>query len=424
MTKKKINVDIAILGAGIAGLAASLRSKELNYSSILFEKEKTPGGLLDNFTINGFRFDKAVHLSFANEDKVRSIFDQTPYYTHPSDSYCYEDGLKFKHPIQNNLFPLSASEKAMLIESFIQRPNFIDNGDYESWLFSQYGEKLANRYPIKYTYKYWKTAPNLLSTSWIGNRMRQADLSEILQGSFSSETPNHYYTKEMRYPKKGGYKSFIEPLIKISDIRCNHKLVGLNFDTKILTFENGIEVKYNKLINTLPLPLLIKLVDNVPKEVLEHSKQLKATSIDLISVGFNKIVTKDLWFYIYDEDILASRAYSPSIKSPDNAPTGCSSLQFEIYSNNNQNSQYNENELMENTKYAIKKLNIANDDQILFMNRKFVKYGNVIFFKEMEKHREVVRNFLELNDVISCGRFGEWDYLWSNQSFMSGYNSL
>ena len=40
MTKKKINVDIAILGAGIAGLAASLRSKELNYSSILFEKEK------------------------------------------------------------------------------------------------------------------------------------------------------------------------------------------------------------------------------------------------------------------------------------------------------------------------------------------------------------------------------------------------
>lgn len=35
--------------------------------------------------------------------------------------------------------------------------------------------------------------------------------------------------------------------------------------------------------------------------------------------------------YIYDEDIKSARINSPSIKSPNNVPEGCSSMQFEIY---------------------------------------------------------------------------------------------
>jgi hypothetical protein len=42
-------------------------------------------------------------------------------------------------------------------------------------------------------------------------------------------------------------------------------------------------------------------------------------------------VAKHLWFYIYDEDILASRIHSPSLKSLNKTPEGCSSLQAEIY---------------------------------------------------------------------------------------------
>lgn len=49
-------------------------------------------------------------------------------------------------------------------------------------------------------------------------------------------------------------------------------------------------------------------------------------------MGFKKPnVAQNLWFYIYDEDIPPARVYSPSLKSPDNAPEGCSSLQAEIF---------------------------------------------------------------------------------------------
>ena len=56
-----------------------------------------------------------------------------------------------------------------------------------------------------------------------------------------------------------------------------------------------------------------------------------------ISVGLKtKNIPPYLWWYIYDEDILPARVYSPSLKSPDNVPEGCSSLQMEVYCNRNE----------------------------------------------------------------------------------------
>jgi protoporphyrinogen oxidase len=206
-------------------------------------------------------------------------------------------------------------------------------------------------------------------------------------------------------------------------VKNNHKLISIDLEKKLLYFENGNVFKYEKLISTMPLPGIIKCIKNTPKEVEAASQKLIATSMDLISVGFNRNITDKLWFYIYDEDILASRAYSPSVKSADNCPLGCSSIQFEIY-NLGEKSQYSDEMLFTNTYYAIEKLKLASNSDILFMDRRTVNYANVVFYNGMEHDRMVVLDFLKKNSIKSCGRFGEWDYLWSNQSFLSGYNSI
>lgn len=418
------SVQVAILGAGIAGLGAAHRARQIGFKDVvLFEARSSAGGLLDNFTIEGFRFDRAVHLSFASEPEVREIFDRTQYLTHPADANCHEDGRWLKHPVQNNLYPLPAEEKVALIKSFLARPATLSGDDYEQWLRHQYGDGIADRYPIRYTRKYWATPASELSTTWIGHRMRRAELDEILYGAFSSETPNHYYTKEMRYPERGGFKAFIQPLIDASDIRLDHSVEHIDTVRRLLTFANGRQVSYDVLVSTLPLPLLTKLCADVPEAVRECAGTLRATSLDLISVGFNKPLVKDLWFYIYDEDLLASRAYSPSVKSPDNVPTGCSSLQFEVYSRGT-DPRHTSADLVVNTRLALRRMGIAGDDDILFVDHRRLPYGNVIFDRGMEARRDEVLAWCETAGIRSCGRFGRWDYLWSNQSFLSGYRSL
>ena len=416
-------IDTVILGAGVAGLGAALKAREVGREAVIFEARGGTGGLLDNFTVDGFRFDHAVHLSFATEEKVRDIFDRTPYHTHPAESFCFDHDRWLKHPIQNNLSPLPAADKVELIKSFLARPETQAEGNYESWLRHQYGDGIAQRYPIRYTQKYWATAAEDLSTGWIGNRMRRAELDEILYGAFSSDTPNTYYTKEMRYPKAGGYKSFIQPLIDAATIRLEHRAVSVDAQQKIVTFSNGSQVGYRQLVSTLPLPVIANIVLNVPPAVSDAASRLKATSIDLISVAFNKVLVKDLWFYIYDEDILASRAYSPSVKAAENVPDGCSSLQFEIYSRGT-SSRFEPQQLKDNVLYALKKMGIADEQDVIFMDHRFLEYGNVIFDTGMEDNRSIVLTWLDQAGIASCGRFGEWDYLWSNQSLLSGYKAL
>jgi len=415
----KSNVDILVLGAGIAGLGAAHKAKSIGRNAVVYEANASAGGLLDNFEVQGFRFDNAVHLSFAKEEKVREIFDKTPYFTHPADSLNFEEDKWLKHPVQNNLFPLAVDDKIDLIKSFLNRGDELQGNDYESWLRHQYGNAISERFPLRYTKKYWQTEAKNLSTTWIGNRMRRAKIDEILEGTLTNETPNTYYTKEMRYPKNGGYKAFIQPLIDEANIQYGKVAVKIDLSKKTVLFNDGSETSYQTLVNTLPLPYIASICDT-HDAVTKAAEELECTSIDLISVGFSENIIKDLWFYIYDEDILASRAYSPSIKSPNNVPEGCSSLQFEIY-NPSRTSQHTVEVLKENVSYALNKMKISDGSNILFLHHKHLKWGNVVFKHHMEANRQIVYDFLKENDVLTCGRFGLWDYLWSNQAFMSGY---
>ena len=416
-------VDVLILGGGIAGLGAALRARELGRQAVVFEARERAGGLLDNYTVDGFRFDHAVHLSFATEPRVRQVFDRTPSWTHPADARCFETDRWLKHPVQNNLSPLAASDKVQLLKSFLARPELLAGDDYESWLRHQYGDALAERYPLRYTRKYWASPAHELGTAWIGPRMRRAELDEILLGLFSAETPHAYYTKAMRYPKQGGYRAFIEPLIDDTEMRLSHRAVSIDTSARTVRFDNGCSVAYRTLVSSLPLPLMPGFIEGMPADIRADAQRLVATSIDLVSVGFNKPLVQDLWFYIYDETIAAARAYSPSVKSPDAAPPGCSSLQFEVYSRGTV-SAHDPEALRANTVQALQQMGIAQPEDIAVLHHKHIPWGNVIFDLGMEARRDRVRAWLRAQGVQTCGRFGEWDYLWSNQSLLSGHAAL
>lgn len=413
--------DLTVLGAGVAGLSAAYRAREASYSVDVFEAAKEPGGLLAGFSVEDFRFDRAVHLSFATEPEVREIFDRTPYRTHRPESLNWDNGHWLRHPAQNNMFSLDAKDKVTLIKGLADRPIKESISDYRDWLEQQYGVPIAERWPLRYTRKYWRMDASELGIDWVGSRMRSADIGEVLEGAFSDSDRNTYYIKEMRYPEEGGYFSFIEPLVEGLDIHFEHRAKSIRLTDRSIEFANGQTAKFDRLVSTLPLPQLARMIPEVPQGLKEASQELIATQIDLISVGFARAdVPPSLWFYIYDEDIEAARAYSPSWKSPSNAPAGTSSLQFEIYSLPGEDIDRNPEYLIENTRYAIEKMGLASADEILFLHHTRLPFGNVVFKKGMETTRDSILEWLSEEGIESAGRFGEWGYLWSNQAFMSG----
>lgn len=406
-----LNTNIAIIGAGFAGIAAGFAAEEKNLQATIFEADSEWGGLCGNFSVDGFRFDKAVHLSFNEPALVKKLFLSRPHYAHSSESRNYADGFWVRHPVQNNLRELPVDERINVIQSFIAREEIPEGGaqNYQHWLEIQFGKYFAEKYPARYTRKYWGTDAANLNCNWCGGRLYQPSLEEVLRGAFpdSPEPENVYYTKVMNYPKTGGYKNFVAEIAASLDICCGYKVTAIDSAKKILTFANGETCRYEKLISTMPLPNLAKMITRDEK-ILAAADKLQTTSMALISVGYNKKFDFPTnWFYVYDEDIPFARVHSPSRKSPDNAPQGCSSLQFEIYYSRELPLKFTDDELVAKTLDAMEKIGVATRSDVAALDCRHVEFANVIFYGGMEENREIVRREVQRQEIVSCGRFGE-----------------
>ena len=179
-------------------------------------------------------------------------------------------------------------------------------------------------------------------------------------------------------------------------------------------------MKYDRLISSLPLPEIVKMIDGIPADIKKAGEDLMHTCGYMVSLGFNRAdVAKHLWFYIYDEDILSSRVYSPNLKSPDNAPEGCSSLQAEIFFSNRAKIPPAE-EVLKNTLEKLIEMGIFKEEDLVVKDIRFEKYANVIFDKDIYKNRKTILEYLKTIGIESIGRFGKWEYMWTHQAFEDG----
>lgn len=416
--------DIVILGAGITGIAASYYGGKDR--TIIYEKEDSYGGICGNFKLNNFIFDKGIHLSFTKNKDVRAIFDKIPYNSfepHPQNIYNYN---WFKHPIQNNLFNLPIEEKVKAIISFFNKDKIdINEDNYKSWLYSKYGAYITEEYFLKYTKKYWCEDAENLDISWIENRIYTPSLEEVIYGAMSDDTPNTYYAKEMRYPIIGGYKEFLKPMVSNSNMVFNSKAILVDLKNKIIEFNNGNKVNYNYLISSIPLPELVSITKDINQEIKDKAKHLKATSVLLVSLVIEGDLNfNDIWFYIYDENILPARAYLPGKKSLNNIKKGYSTIQFEIYYSENKPIKSSNEKIISSIYNFLEKMKLASKSNVILSDIRSLDYANAIFYKDTIKNRDFIIDFYENNHVYCAGRFGKWDYLWSDQSLLSGKNSI
>ncbi|SJZ57993.1 Protoporphyrinogen oxidase [Cetobacterium ceti] len=419
-----------IIGAGISGLSAGYHLDKNNEDYVIFEKSNSYGGLCGSFEIGGFYFDKFIHLCFTKNEYVKNVFNKsTNEIEHIPNPYNYYKGLFIKHPAQNNLYPLSIEEKNKILNDFKNRKNIslnlIDN--YEEWLKVQYGDYFAKEFPIKYTKKYWKTNPQNMDINWIGDRMYKPTYDEVYQGTISDKTPITYYAPKMYYPEKGKYISYLKNIIeKIKNkIYLNKEIIEINLEKKYVKDKEQNIYNYENLYSSIPLDKLPKITKDIPKNILKSSDKLKYTSGYMVSLGINKPeISPYLWLYVYDEEFLSTRIYFPSKKSIENCPQNTSSLQVEIYYTKDNPISYSENEILDRVIEELIQMKLINKQDILIKDIRKEEYANIIFTKETEDNKKLIKKYFEDKNVALIGRFGEWEYFWSDQSFLSGKEKI
>lgn len=420
--------NISILGAGMAALGAAYRLHSEGMSSIMYEKNSYYGGHAASFQKNGFIFDDGPHISFTKNKRLQKLFAEgvnDEYNIVQARTNNYWHGYWIKHPAQCNLHGLPNNLVTDILVDFIHAQN-IEFGEvkhYKDWLFSYYGKTFSETFPMQYGIKYHTTAAENMSTEWILERMYRPDLREVIYGALSPKTPDVHYVDHFRYPSKGGFVSYLKQFVKLTNLKLNHELVKIDPNVRELRFSNDKVEPFAHLISSLPLPELIQMMTDVPDEVVEASKQLACTTCVIVNIAVDRDgISDDHWVYFYDPDYFFSRLSFPSLLSPNNAPAGTNSIQAEIYfSNKYRPLDRSPQDCIKPVIKDLRRCGILNEkDNILFTDATIIPYANVIFDLDRSNALSIVHGYLDDLGIFYCGRYGEWGYHWTDESFMSG----
>jgi len=425
--------EYVIIGSGMAGFGAASFLNHNNIKSTVLEKNSYYGGHTSTHKIQGgWTFDEGPHISFTKDKRIEKLLAKNidnDFYEVNAKVNNYWQGKWIAHPAQVHLYGLDANMITKIItELFELKTNIkkITINNYEDWLFASFGETFSRNFPIKYTKKYHTTEAKNLSTSWIGDRIYIPSIEEVIKGSLTNTINNVHYIPKFRYPKFGGFVSYLRNFQNICNLKTNHKVVSIDVSKNEICLQNGQFLNYKKLISSMPLPELISVIKDVPSDVKAAAKSLACTELITVTLGINRSDLIDAhWTYFYDDDISFTRLSTPHLQSVNNAPKNCGMLQAECYFSKKYLPYYNNyDKTIESVIYGLKECGIIKpSDKIIFKNIIHTDYANIIFDHDTEYSVNLIHGYLDDLKINYCGRYGNWAYIWTDESFISGENA-
>jgi hypothetical protein len=63
---------------------------------------------------------------------------------------------------------------------------------------------------------------------------------------------------------------------------------------------------------------------------------------------------------------------------------------------------------------------IRDDIEVLYTSAHVSKYAYIIWDHDRKPALDIVHGYLDEQKIRYCGRFGNWNYEWTDEAFMSG----
>jgi len=412
----------------MAGFGAANILHAQGQRPVVYEKSPYYGGHTASFIDKGFLFDLGPHISFTKDERIQKLLasyvdDKYEAVQVKLDNLWH--GIRVTHPVQLHLNALPQELIIEVISDFVKEHNAPESkvANYEEWLIASYGRKFAETFPMTYARKYHTTDAKNMSTDWLGPRMYRPSLQEMLKGALGPWSPDVHYITNFRYPTNGGFISYLKDFPGIADIKTGHEVVAIDPKARQVRFANGLTTAYSALVSSIALPALLPMIAGAPQDVLAAASRLGCTTCVLVNVGVNRAeLSEGQITYIYDEDIAFTRLSFPHMLSKTNAPPGCGSIQAEVYfSDKYRPLQQAPEQIIERVIADLHRCGILRpEDEILFRGAKVVRHANVIFDLERAEAVKTVHGYLDDIGINYCGRYGDWGYMWTDESFISG----
>ena len=421
--------NIVVLGSGMAGFGAAHRLHAEGIAPVMYDKNAYYGGHTASFRYEtGFLFDVGPHISFTKDPRIQELFADSVeqrFETIQINLNNYWRGHWPKHPVQTHLHGLPEDVIVKVIGDFVEAHKLPEEApkNYADWLLASLGRSFAELFPMQYTRKYHTTTAENMSTDWLGPRIYRPSLEEVLRGALSATTPHVHYITHFRYPSDGGFMCYLKKFLPMGNLKLNHELVAVDPRRRELGFSNGVVTQYDALVSSVALPDLIRMIQGTPPDVVEAARLLACSTCVLVNIGVNRQdLSQAHMTYFYDEDICFTRLGFPTMLSARNSPPDTGSIQAEVYFSDKYKPFTGAAEdWIEPVIRDLRRCGLVREeDKILSRKAMLLRYANIIFDLDRAAALKTVHGYLDDLGIAYCGRYGDWGYMWTDESFISG----
>ena len=354
-------VDVAIIGAGPAGLTAGYLLTKQGLSVAIIEKDQTyVGGISRTVEHEGYRFDIGGHRFFSKSAAVVDLWNEIlpdDFIQRPRMSRIYYEGKFYSYPLRafEALWNLGVVRSALCMISFAKAKAFPNRNvkSFEDWTVNQFGHKLYSIFFKTYTEKVWGMPCDEMSADWAAQRIKGLSLwSAVVDGLKRSlglnKRPNDgMQTKTLletfRYPRLGPGMMWDAARDKIvasgkGEVLMGHSLKQLASDNAggwrmTATCPAGdIVIRAAHTISSAPMRELAARLHPLPATSF-NAKQLKYR--DFLTVALKIRADEDMfpdnWIYIHDSKVKVGRIQNFRSWSPEMVPdagVACVGLEY------------------------------------------------------------------------------------------------
>ena len=419
-----IDTDIAILGAGLSGLAAAEALCASGMRILLLEKEHSPGGLARTAAYKNHKFDLGGHRLYFKDAvlavSVEKLLKPEPLLRLKRRSSTFVGGRFLRYPptLLNGLLYAAPALIKRLRGAGTKPPE----GSLKDWLHTRFGPGIHDAFFKDYTLKVWGLPTDGISAVWAERRIGPLNLKKLFFEMLSAKSASKENSLDFLYPRGGigALCSALQKKIPAGSLLTD--AVPLEFETvdgmiNSVVFEQDGEKRRascRHVISTIPLTALVPMFGNDPASAACCRGVKYRSLIVLFASMKRKTPLRDHWSYFPGKEIFFSRAcelsnWSPALAAAD----GTLPVTFEIFCDEGDGIWRMKNEdLLKETERSLRAMNIFGDFETADFTAVRLPHAYPLLYSGFEGPLEGLKAALaKYTNLELCGRTGAHAYL-------------
>ncbi len=301
---------IAVLGAGPMGLAVAWQLARDGHQPVVFEADDRVGGMAACFDFNGIEIERYYHFHCISDHAFLSMLDELGL-AHKMHWVATKMGYWYQNRLQawGNPVALLRFQGLGLVAKFryglhaflsTKRKNWqdLDQQDAITWIKRWVGpEAYSVLWQKLFDYKFYDYTNNL-SAAWIWSRIRRIGRSRqsLMQeklGYLDGGSNTLLHAMADAITANGGQIKLKTPVTRV--VLQQGKVQGVEAGGEFFPFD--------KVVSTVPLPYVPRLMPDLPPELLQRFAALKNIAVVCVIAKLKKPVTQNFWLNTNDPEM-------------------------------------------------------------------------------------------------------------------------